>query len=262
MSDEAAMEPLTRLSARVAGQQRRSRFFAGMAGLLLLLVVTGFLPTLHARPLFELRPMPMYLYVHGGVLTAWFVLLLLQTSLISGNRPDMHRRVGVGGAVLAVLVVGGGLMAQLGKGPRLRAMGVDTTLGVIPDAAVFWGNLWSLVIFGSFVLAAILLRGRAETHKRLMLLASIGIMGPALARMSRWPLFGGSAFDVGGPLERYFATGGILLLLIVVVVHDVVSRRRLHPATLMGCACIVAARSVPAMIASTESGRALIAHWL
>lgn len=262
MSSEAAIELSARASGRVAGHHRRSRFFVGMSGVLLLLVVAAFVPTLHVRAFFQLRPMPLYLYLHGGVLTAWFVFLFVQASLASRGHIDLHRRMGTGGALLAVLVVGASLVAQVGKAPRLRAAGIDTALRVGSDAAVFWGNLASLLLFISLVVTAILLRRRPEAHKRLMLLASIGIMGPALARFSRWPLFGGSAFEVFGPLERYFSSGGILVLLIAVIVYDLVARRRLHPATVVGTACIVLARILAAMLAWSESGRALIGRWL
>lgn len=41
----------------------------------------------------------------------------------------------------------------------------------------------------------LLLRRRPAAHKRLMLLATIAILGPALARLARLPYFGGE----GGP---------------------------------------------------------------
>jgi len=56
---------------------------------------------------------------------------------------------------------------------------------------VVWPNLASVRAFTLLGAAAILLRGRPQAHKRLMLLASIAIIGPAVARVSRWPPFGG-----------------------------------------------------------------------
>jgi len=48
------------------------------AGLLAALLV-GFAPTLFLRSLFDVPPIPAYLYVHGIVLTTWFVLVFAQT---------------------------------------------------------------------------------------------------------------------------------------------------------------------------------------
>jgi hypothetical protein len=100
------------------------------------------------------------------------------------------------------------------------------------------------------VAAAILLRRNPQAHKRLMLLASIAILGPALARISRWPVFGGE----DGP----FVPVVLLGLLATLVAHDLVSARRLHTATLIGCGTIVLATIAQQMIVGSESGRAVV----
>jgi hypothetical protein len=76
------------------------------------------------------------------------------------------------------------------------------------------------------VTLAVVYRGRPDAHKRLMLLASISFMGPAVARISRWPLLGGEQ----GP----FTPAVLLGLLAAVVVYDLITLRRVHPATLFG----------------------------
>jgi hypothetical protein len=43
-------------------------------------------------------------YVHGVVFAAWFLLLLVQPSLVTAGRVDLHRRLGLLGAALAVAV--------------------------------------------------------------------------------------------------------------------------------------------------------------
>lgn len=73
--------------------QTRSKFFLVMSGVLLATVLIGFSPTLYLRAYFEPREIPSYLYVHGTVLTAWFLLFLVQTSLVASIRTDVHRRL-------------------------------------------------------------------------------------------------------------------------------------------------------------------------
>jgi hypothetical protein len=156
------------------------------------------------------------------------------------------------------------LDATLNAVPRLRATGIDldahiSALGEgigsgIPIAAIVvpivWGNLVSALGFLVLVSTAIVLRANTEAHKRLMLLASISILGPAVARVSRWPMLGGEQ----GPLVRTVLVG----LLLVVIVYDLVSRGRLHPATLWGSGfailCVVASR----FVAATEFGQAFV----
>jgi hypothetical protein len=239
-------------------------FFFWTSLLLLAFLLVGFAPSLYLRLLFEVPPIPGYLHVHGAILTSWFVWLVVQTSLVRTERTATHRRLGVVGVVIAVAVVFAGPMATVGAVGRLRAAGFDwdtdmsavSALGVegVPMirfmAQVVWGNFVSIVVFATLVGAALLLRRSPEAHKRLMLLASIVIVGPALARISRWSIFGGE----DGPL----IPGVLLALLLAVVVHDLVGRRRLHKATMYGIALIVGATVALQFIADSEFGRSVV----
>ena len=63
--------------------QARSIFFVSMSGILLLIVLLGFSPTLYLRAYFDASDVPIYLLIHGAFLTAWFVWFFVQTSLDS-----------------------------------------------------------------------------------------------------------------------------------------------------------------------------------
>ena len=89
----------------------RSRwFFVGAAVFVLSIVFLGFAPTFYLRPLFAphfpLRPVPLYRYVHGTVMTLWYVLFLIQASLVARGRTHLHRRIGVVAALTAVAASG------------------------------------------------------------------------------------------------------------------------------------------------------------
>lgn len=229
-------------SGRDAGVGRRSPFFFGISLVLLLTVLIGFAPTLYLSAFRDLPPLPCHLHVHGAILTSWFVWLVVQTSLIKTNRIAQHRRLGAVGAILGLAVVFAGPLATLNVVSRIRAAGFNldmdiSTLGVsglgtgesiehFLSATVVWPNLASIATFAVLLLAAILLRHRSQAHKRLMVLASISIVGPALARISRWPVLGGEQ----GP----FIPLALVVLLLAVILHDVISTRRVHPATLLG----------------------------
>lgn len=96
-----------------ADRRRKWRwFFVSMALALLAVVVVGFAPTFFLRGYFGtarlppgLRTFPVYLWVHGVVLTSWFLLFFAQTVLVASHRTGLHRRLGVFGAVLAMAVV-------------------------------------------------------------------------------------------------------------------------------------------------------------
>jgi hypothetical protein len=267
MSDMAITASATDAHVRARGQ--RSAFYFYMPALLVSIVVVGFAPTLFLRgAFFDVPPIPLYLFVHGFVLTGWFVWLLVQTSLARTGRIAVHRTIGVIGAFYALAVLAGALMATLGSVHRVILDGFDLGMdvsafgenglgsGITIEAfmsGVVFANVASAVSFAALVGTAVLLRSRPDSHKRLMLLASISILGPALARISRWPVLGGEQ----GP----FVPLALVLLLLAVLAHDVVSRRRIHPATLFGAAVGVATSVGGSLIATTHLGRAFV-RWL
>src|SRR4030095_16158501 len=118
---------LTRESAVMKARPRtvlRDPFFAVMSARTLVIVLSGFAPTLYLRSVFKPVPIPGYLYLHGIVLTSWFVWFAVQTMLIQVRRTALHRRLGVVGAVLAVAVPFGGLLATSRVVGRVVANGI------------------------------------------------------------------------------------------------------------------------------------------
>jgi hypothetical protein len=234
-----------------------------MAGVLLLLVVAGFVRTLYVRPLFVVPPIPGYLYVHGIVLTTWFVWFLGQSLLIRWGMVAKHRRFGALGAGFGAAVVVGGLIAPLGLASRTAARGIDlgadaSVLGIGITgmtvtafiSSVVWGNIGMLLSFATFLVSAVILRRRPQAHKRLMLLASISIIVPALARISRWHGLGGEQ----GPFIPLVSWGLVLAL----AVHDLVSRRRLHPSTVLGALLLILINYGAGVAGRSEVGQMLI----
>ncbi len=242
----------------------RGGYFFWMAALLLAVVLIGFAPTLYLRPVFDPAPIPGYLYLHGAVLTAWFVWLVVQTSLVATGRTATHRRLGVIGAVIAAAVVAAGPLATFSVVARVRSAGVDwdTDMSAFPFvgvegvpmiefvSSVVWGNFLSIVAFALLVAAAVVLRRNTQAHKRLMLIAAFAIIIPALARIARWPVFGGE----DGPLLPIAGLG----LIATVVVYDLVMTRRLHMATITGVAALLGTGAIAQVIARTPFGQAVV----
>jgi hypothetical protein len=252
-------------SGRVTTQVRRGFYFY-MSVVLLLAMLIGFAPTVYLRGMFfEVAPIPLYLHVHGAVLSGWFFLLVLQTWLAKSNRIKLHRSLGVVGAVYAALALTAALIATLGFVPRTLADGYTLDQDVFAFneggsgitigrfiSGVVWSNLGAAISFTVLVSLAILLRRRPEAHKRLMLVASIGMMGPALARISRWPILGGEQ----GP----FTMIAMLALMGAVVSNDVMTTRRIHPATAFGVALRMSTLLGAQIVAESDLGQALIRY--
>ncbi|MET0808573.1 MAG: hypothetical protein ABWX93_07440 [Pseudoxanthomonas sp.] len=239
----------------------RSRFYLGMTLSMAAIVLIGFFPTLFGRALVNVPKMPAYLYLHGSVLAAWFALLVTQATLVGREHLATHRRIGWASLAFLILIPLAGMGTQLAMPGRLRELGALEQFMPLVQT-IFWLNLFSASQFVGFVGAAVLLRNRSESHKRLMLFGSIAIILPAAARLSRWPIFGNTATDLAQPSSRgndvFFALGFMLLFVGAIVVNDLLSRRRLHRVTVIGSAVLIGMALLVPVIANSQWGKAIV----
>ena len=209
-------------AARPDAEVRRaeSRFFSAMAVGILVLALAGFARTYFLRPVLAepAPPLPALtplIHLHSLLFTAWVVLFLVQVRLVAAKRIALHRRLGVGGAVLAAGMVGLGTLTAIHGAVRgVAPFGMDPRRFLIVP-------LFAVALFALFATAGILARRDPHSHKRFMLLATIALLPPAIAR---WVLLLG----LGPPVV--FAVAA--LLLVPLVVWDLRTLRRLHPVTL------------------------------
>jgi len=89
------------------------------------------------------------LYVHGIVLTAWYALILAQTSLVAAHRIDLHRRLGVLAVGVAMAVVPLSTFVVVRAVPRMQGRD-PATLRILVV-----GDLLMLVFFTGFVAAGV-----------------------------------------------------------------------------------------------------------
>src|SRR6185437_3518094 len=81
----------------------RGSFYTWVAVATFLIVFAGFARTYYLKILFGTRALPLLLHLHGLIFTLWFALFFIQARLIARHRVDLHRRLGIFGAVLAPL---------------------------------------------------------------------------------------------------------------------------------------------------------------
>jgi hypothetical protein len=214
---------------------------------LLLIVLMGFAPSFYLRATFpHVHQLPVLLHIHGAVLTGWFVLTVVQGWLIRSQQYQLHRKLGYIAAGYAAVVIILGLLANL----RLISEIDSVSDG---ENIVVWANFFTLVMFAVFVSLAVVFRGRPDAHKRLILLASMSIIGPALARFPRWPIFAG-----GLEAGRNYAIGGLLIMFALLLAYDLATRRRPHPASWIGAIAIVASIAGAVFLGVTGIGYHLI----
>ena len=233
------------LGSAGAGRQRDRWFFTGMAVAALLTVLAGFAPTYYLKGAFGAPPLSTLVHLHGMLFTSWILLFLTQTSLIAARRTDLHRRLGIAGGVVAVLMLVVGYLTAVEAARRGM-----TPPGGPPPLVFLSVPLGALVAFATLVGAGLYNRRRSETHKRLMLLATIVLLTPAIARMR--------FIGEGGPPV---AMAGTCLFVVACLVYDRAAHGRVHPAFLWGGLFVIL--SFPVRLATGRTGPWLsIAEWL
>lgn len=232
-------------NSRVFHNGGGSRFYTCIALTMIVIVFAGFAHTYYLKELFGTPALPGLLHLHGLVMTLWFAFFLVQVSLIAAGRVDLHRRVGVVGALLAALVV------MVGVPTAITAARLGHTPG--PPPLVFLTiPLGDMLVFPALIGAGLFFRHRSDFHKRFMLLSSLSLLTAAISRI---------------PLS-FISTGGVPLLfgltdlcIVTCVAYDTVKNHRLHPAFGWGVLVIVASQPLRAMLAGT-SVWAQFAAWL
>jgi hypothetical protein len=225
----------------------QSRFYSSMTAALLVTVLVGFTPSLYLRAFFDVPEEAPRVFVHGAFLTAWFVALWAQATLVAAGNVALHRLLGW-------------LVAAIGVGAIVTSLHV-TLVRIAADsllAPTAWSNLTAAVTFAIFLVAAIAMRRDAGTHKRLMLLASIAFIQPAVARILFWS--GSASFGVHPFVGAVVIA---LLFLLPLVAHDLATRRKLHAATLIGGGWFVASKLVAVfVIAGSSWGQSVLREWI
>ena len=201
----AALEVEERSSRGVARTVPRTRrFYLAITLILIAMVVRGFWPSYFGPLVSGGVTRPWIIHLHGVIFVGWMALLLAQVSLVAMGRVRLHRRVGNIGIAYGFLVLAIGLAVTF-VAPVLHVRAGEWTLD--RAAGFILLPLVDMVLFAGFFGAAIAYRRVPETHKRLILAATVALAFAAVARMSFrsplvfllvWlsPLFAAMAFDV------------------------------------------------------------------
>ena len=195
------------------------RFFSVVAVVTAVTILAGFSSTYVPKLVAGAPALPWIIHLHAVVFTSWLAFYVTQTLLVFTGRTAIHRRLGLAGVALAALMVIVGSATAITVA-RLGSRGIP---GVeFPDVEGFLLlNLVAVGVFTILVAAGWYFRRKAQTHKRLMLMATAsGLVGPGVSRL---PFASGNT-PVIGLLVLVFLFAG--------PVYDLVTRRRLHQAYL------------------------------
>src|SRR6266849_4235218 len=157
---------------------RRLGWFFAVAVSAAGVVFVGFAPTYYLKPVWGGPSLPLRVHIHGVLFSAWMLLFLLQNFLIARRRTSLHRRLGVLGALLIAGMFVSGLSVSIAWA-RIDSPATGAVAGV-PRLTAVVIPLVSVAMFALFAIIGLIYRSRPDVHKRLMLLATIALLPPAL----------------------------------------------------------------------------------
>ena len=141
------------------------------------LVVWGFSRTVNTSLLHANPPRPLLLWFHGAAFSTWVVFFIAQSALVRVHKVSVHRLLGWFGAGLAAVMV------VLGFSITPVMTRFDTVVLHQTDSAQFMAiPFYDMIVFGALIGLAIYWRKRPEYHRRLVFIASCGLMDAAVGR--------------------------------------------------------------------------------
>ncbi len=243
----------------IPGRRSLGTFHLWMAGIFVLIAFSGFAETYWMQlPAGTFTGKPL-LHLHGVLFSAWTLFYLSQTWLIASGRTLHHRAWGVAGVSLATAMVFVGLATGIASMNKSIAEGYAETakaFAIVPITAAF--------LFAILIAWAVVAVKTPETHKRLMMLATIAILQAPLGRFFFLTLGGGggpgSRPGMGPPAPVTTTVGpGLVaaLLIVAAVVYDWRKRGKPHPVTVWVGAAIVAVELLRVPLSATPQWRAI-----
>ncbi len=219
-------------------------FYSGMAILLCVCVYIGFSPTYFQAGMMR-APLPSpILHIHGAVFTLWMLLFVVQAALISARRVKWHRSFGSVAFCLPPIMIVLGVMAAI------DALHRGVKIGPLDPAVSAAIPLIGIVGFTVVIYASWRARRRPDAHKRLIMVATMGLVAAAFGRFP-WD-------RIGFPPAAGAVTGlGILLL--IFIVYELVSIRRIHRSTMWAAPLVFASVALAVPIGMTPAWHAFAA---
>lgn len=220
-------------------------------------VIAGFIPDSLDHFTGQHVPFALIVHVHAVSYVAWLALLTTQIALIRSGQADLHRRLGVLGAVMIPWMTVVGPWAFLVMGHRE----FGTPDGNAPFLIL---PVLSVTTFCIIAFTGLALRADSAAHKRLMLIATLVLSD---AGFSRWigPWLGPFLRKTIGPGPIAFHTPHFIcsiLLMGAILGHDLVTRRRLHPVVLSAVGFALAMQGVTTYIYELPAWAPIATHIL
>lgn len=162
-------------------RKKKPSFFLIIAIVGLLAVLAGFAKTFIIPVATNSFSAPLLIHIHGAFAFAWVLLFLTQTSLIHFNKYKIHQALGF----LGLFISAGVMITMIPAGVYVVQRELKQGSGESAYSGLL-GVITSGIMFFTLVLVGTLKRRVPESHKRLMLLATIVVLWPAWFRFRHY----------------------------------------------------------------------------
>ena len=208
VSQDAGVRPLGGIAGR--GGLVDKYFYFAMSLLIAAVVVIGFSRTVDQNLFHAALPRPLLLWIHGAAFSSWVAFYIFQSALVRTRNVKWHRFFGwFGVGLAAVMVPLGFTIAIIMTRFDMRVLhetGIETFLSV---------PFYDMVAFAALVSLAIYWRKKPELHRRLLFVATCGLLDAAFGR-----------FEVIFNDGLFFPCLDAVILL--GVARDLIVNRRIH----------------------------------
>jgi len=218
---------------------RERTFFLKMAIAMALVLVAGFSFNIAAgRSSFAV---PLLYHVHAFVFFGWVVLYVTQNALVTTGQVRLHRRLG---------------LLSLAFVPAMTGLGIAMTIHVLranggpfffDQNEFLFGNSLGIIAFAITVAWALVVRQRADWHRRLMCCAMASITGPGFGRLLPMPFL----------IPWGWWVASVIVPSVFVAIGMIADRRRtgrIHPAWACGFAALVSSQLLADAVAYSPFG--------
>mgnify|MGYP007106198011 CR=1 FL=1 len=186
----------------------------------------------------------------------WYVILVVQSALINSNNVKVHKRLGWGMGVTAILAVVLAIPVMMGFAPRMVELGfldINNNDRVWFQNLQFTNDLLAIITFSLMVGIGFLYRKNKALHRTMMLFSSMAFTGPATARMFEWMA------------PSIFMEGSVLVFILFplsVLVHDWVKEKKLPKYPFWGLLVLILNMGLTFLLPTTEFWKVIFLNHL
>ncbi|HEY0740667.1 MAG TPA: hypothetical protein VGD40_04360 [Chryseosolibacter sp.] len=226
----------------------RSNYYVIISIWAMVIVLAGFTLT-YVQPMISrsgsFRPL---VHTHAFLYFLWMVLFIVQPLLVRLGYTRIHKKLGIGGLVLAGLMIIFGVIVAI-TGARLNSPVL--TVGGFTAKQFLIVPMTDMLLFTTYFVAVLVKMKDSESHKRLIILMTLSVIPAAVGRITG--IFGISNFFL-----ILFIQHGILF---AGIINDLVKRKRIHLVYVWGGLLLLAVHFTRFPLGASEWW-SNVANWL